>query len=54
MAALWILALIVVTYIVTIVVIYVGQEIHALAAALLLALCGYAAFKLFQSRLTRL
>lgn len=54
MAALWILALIFVTYVVTIVVIYVGQEVHTLAAAVLLAACGYAAFRLFQSRLTRL
>lgn len=54
MAALWILALIGITYVVTIIVIYVGQEVHALAAAALLALCGYGAFKLFQSRLTRL
>lgn len=54
MAALWILALVLTTYFITIVVIYVGQEIHTLAAAALLAACGYAAFKLFQRRLTRL
>lgn len=54
MAALWILALILITYVVTIIVIYVGQEVHTLAAAVLLGVCGYSAYKLFQSRLTRL
>ncbi|MEY3387116.1 MAG: hypothetical protein RIR53_1927 [Bacteroidota bacterium] len=54
MAALWILALVLATYFITIMVIYVGQEVHVLAGAALLAICGFGAFKLFQRRLTRL
>jgi hypothetical protein len=54
MAALWILALILTTYMATILVIFVGQEVHVLAGAALLSICGYGAFKLFQRRLTRL
>ncbi|MFM8770606.1 MAG: hypothetical protein ACKOE4_01085 [Candidatus Kapaibacterium sp.] len=54
MAAIWILALILITYVVTIVVIYDGQQVQTLAAAVMLAICGYSAYKLFQSRLTRL
>lgn len=54
MAALWILVLIVATYLITISLVVVGQEVHFSVAILLFAAVAYGAYKLFQTRLTRL
>lgn len=54
MAALWILILIVATYVITISLVVVGQEIHFAAALVLFVGVTYGAYKLFQTRLTRL
>lgn len=54
MAALWILLLIVATYLITISLVVVGQEIHITVAIALFIGVAYGAYKLFQTRLTRL
>jgi len=54
MAALWILLLILVTYLLTITIVVVGQQVHLLAGIVLFAAALYGAYKLFQTRLTRL
>lgn len=54
MAALWILLLILVTYILTISIVVVGQQVHLIAGVVLFAASMYCAYKLFQTRLTRL
>ncbi len=54
MAALWILILIVATYVITISLVVVGQEIHFAVALVLFVGVTYGAYKLFQTRLTRL
>ncbi len=54
MAALWIAVLIVSTYVITISIVVIGQEVHPLLGLVLFAGTGYGAYKLFQARLTRL
>jgi hypothetical protein len=54
MSALWILAIASATYLLTISIIVVAQEVHWSVGAVLAALVGYGAFKLFQLRLTRI
>ncbi len=54
MAALWILLLILVTYLLTISIVVVGQQVHLIAGIVLFAAALYGAFKLFKTRLTRL
>jgi hypothetical protein len=54
MAALWIIAIATATYLLTITIIVVAQEVHWTVGAALAALVGYGAFKLFQLRLTRI
>lgn len=54
MAALWILVLIVATYVITISLVVIGQQVHIAVAMLLFAGVAYGAYKLFQARLTRL
>ncbi len=54
MAALWILILIVATYLITISLVVIGQEIHVTVALALFLGVAYGAYKLFQTRLTRL
>lgn len=54
MAALWILILIVATYLITISLVVIGQEIHVTVALALFLGVVYGAYKLFQTRLTRL
>lgn len=54
MAALWILLLVLVTYILTISIVVVGQQVHLIAGIALFAAALYGAYKLFQTRLTRL
>jgi hypothetical protein len=54
MAALWILILIVATYLITISLVVIGQEVHVTAAIALFVGVAYGAYKLFQARLTRL
>ncbi|MFN4985171.1 MAG: hypothetical protein ACK5BQ_00535 [Ignavibacteria bacterium] len=54
MAALWILLLILVTYLLTISIVVVGQQVHLIAGIVFFAAALYGAFKLFQTRLTRL
>ena len=49
MAALWILILIVATYVITISLVVVGQEIHFAVAVVLFAGVAYGAYKLFQT-----
>lgn len=54
MAALVIVLIAVVTYFLTIALVVVGEEVHPLVSAVLFGVVGYGAFRLFQSRLTRL
>lgn len=54
MAAIIILIITVVTYFLTITLVVVGEEVHPLVSALLFGVIGYGAYRLFQSRLTRL
>lgn len=54
MALLWILILAVSTFVLTITVVVIGQEVHPLAAVILFGAICFGAFKLFQARLTRL
>lgn len=54
MAALWILILILATYLITISLVVIGQEVHVTAAIALFVGVAYGAYKLFQARLTRL
>lgn len=54
MAALIILLIAAVTYFLTIALVVVGEEVHPLVSAVLFVVVGYAAYRLFQSRLTRL
>lgn len=54
MAALIIIAITVATYLISISVVVIAQEVHLLAGAALFIVVGYGAFKLFQARLTRL
>ncbi|MBN9399205.1 MAG: hypothetical protein J0I17_03415 ['Candidatus Kapabacteria' thiocyanatum] len=54
MTAIWIALIAIVTYTVTIGLVVIGQEVHPVVAILLFALVSYGAFKLFQTRLTRL
>jgi len=54
MAALWIVVLVVCTYLVTISIVVIGQEVHPLLAIVVFAATVYGAYKLFQARLTRL
>lgn len=54
MAALWILLLVLVTYILTISIVVVGQQVHLIAGVALFAAAIFGAYKLFQTRLTRL
>lgn len=54
MAALWIVILIVATYLITISIVVIGQEVHVAAALALFVGVAYGAYKLFQARLTRL
>jgi len=54
MAALWILILIVATYLLTISIVVIGQEIHLIAGIIMFAAAMYGAYRLFQSHLTRL
>mgnify|MGYP000213686351 FL=1 len=54
MAALVILLIAVITYFLTITLVVVGEEVHPLVSAALFIVVGYGAFRLFQSRLTRL
>lgn len=54
MAALWILILIVATYLITISLVVIGQEIHVTVALALFLGVAYGAYKLFQTRPTRL
>lgn len=54
MAALLILTIAISTYLISIAVVVVGQEVHVLAGVALFALVAYGAYKLFQARLTRL
>lgn len=54
MAAIWILLLVLVTYILTISIVVVGQQVHLIAGIALFAAALFGAYKLFQTRLTRL
>ncbi len=54
MAALWIAVLVVSTYLITISIVVIGQEVHPLAGLALFVGTAYGAYKLFQARLTRL
>jgi hypothetical protein len=54
MAALWILVLVLITYLLTISIVVVGQHVHLLAVIELFSASLYGAYKLFQTRLTRL
>lgn len=54
MAVLWIVVLVACTYLITISIVVIGQEIHPVAAIVVFAAAVYGAYKLFQSRLTRL
>lgn len=54
MAALWILILVVTTYLLTIAIVVVGQQVHVIAGVALFAASLYGAYQLFQRRLTRL
>lgn len=54
MAAIVILVIAVITYFLTIALVVVGEEVHPLVSALLFGVVGYGAYRLFQSRLTRL
>jgi hypothetical protein len=54
MAAFWIAVLVVSTYVITISIVVIGQEVHPLAALGLFVGTLYGAYKLFQTRLTRL
>ncbi len=54
MAVFWIILLVSFTYLATISIVVVGQEVHPLLAVVVLAITTYGAYKLFQARLTRL
>lgn len=54
MAAIWILVLVTVTYLLTIAIVVIGQEVHPLLGVVLFGLSAYGAYKLFQMRMTRL
>lgn len=54
MAALWILVIAISTYIITISLVVLGQEVHPLLSVGIGALLIYGAAKLFTSRVTRL
>jgi uncharacterized membrane protein len=54
MAAFWILLLVVATYLLTISIIVVGQQVGVLAGVIMFALSVFGAYRLFQRNLTRL
>lgn len=54
MATLWIALIAVSTFVITISIVVIGEETHPLVAVLAFVVIGYLAYKLFQTRLTRL
>lgn len=54
MAALIVLVIAAVTFILTISLVVIGQEIHPIAAIVLFAVLCYGAYWLFKQRLTKL
>jgi len=54
MASIWIAIIAVLTFVITISIVVIGEETHPLVAVLAFVAIGYLAYKLFQTRLTRL
>lgn len=54
MAFLWIALIAVLTFVITISIVVIGEEFSPIVAALIFIAVGYGAYKLFQTRLTRL
>jgi hypothetical protein len=54
MAALWIMIIAIATYLVTISLVVIGQEVHPMVSVAIAIAVIYGAVKLFTSRVTRI